>query len=104
MSDEYFQGTLVTQQRARHRVDQTKAAKLEVVGGSRPSVKRPLRKNPALRLLVVDDNRDNMLMLCLLLKQEGHIVHVAENGAEALHLAKTFLPDVALLDLLMPGP
>jgi CheY-like chemotaxis protein len=55
-----------------------------------------------MRVLIVDDNRDNMLTLGVLLRSEGYIVHMAKNGAEALRLAAAFPPDVALLDLVMP--
>ncbi|HYL88833.1 MAG TPA: response regulator [Burkholderiales bacterium] len=55
-----------------------------------------------MRVLVCDDNRDNMLTLGVLLRSEGYLVHMAKNGAEALRLAEGFRPDVALLDLLMP--
>ena len=55
------------------------------------------------RVLVCDDNRDNMLTLGVLLRSEGYVVHLAKNGVEALRMAGAFLPDVALLDLLMPG-
>lgn len=62
------------------------------------------RKNGGVqRVLVVDDNRDNMLTLGVLLRSEGYVVHLAKNGVEALRLAGAFLPDVALLDLVMPG-
>jgi len=54
------------------------------------------------RVLVCDDNRDNMLTLGVLLRSEGYVVHLAKNGAEALRFAGAFRPDVALLDLVMP--
>ena len=54
-------------------------------------------------MLVADDNRDNMATLGALLRSEGYVVHLAKNGIEALTLAAAFLPDVALLDLRMPG-
>jgi len=55
-----------------------------------------------MRVLICDDNRDNMLTLGVLLRSEGYVVHLAKNGTEALRLAAGFRPDVALLDLLLP--
>jgi CheY-like chemotaxis protein len=55
------------------------------------------------RVLICDDNRDNAVTLGVLLRSEGYIVHLAKDGAEALRLAAAFRPDVALLDLVMPG-
>jgi len=61
------------------------------------------KRDGALRVLVVDDNRDTMLTLGILLRSEGYIVHLAKNGTEALRYAAAFHPSVALLDLHMPG-
>jgi|SRR6185503_331555 len=55
------------------------------------------------RVLIVDDNRDNMLTLGVLLRSEGYIVELAKDGAEALRVEGSFRADVVLLDLLMPG-
>jgi CheY-like chemotaxis protein len=59
---------------------------------------RPLR-----RILVVDDNRDSADSLSDLLRVKGHVVCTAYDGWAALQEAKSFCPDVALLDLGMPG-
>ena len=58
---------------------------------------------PVNRVLVCDDNRDNLLTLGVLLRSEGYVVHLAKNATEAINHAEAFRPDVALLDLLMPG-
>ncbi len=58
---------------------------------------------PGKRVLIVDDNVDTARMMKVLLRYEGHDVRTAHDGREALRLAKDFLPDVVLLDLLMPG-
>jgi CheY-like chemotaxis protein len=57
----------------------------------------------ALRVLVVDDNRDAAEMLSGLLLSKGHAVAVAYSGDEAIRVAATFRPQVGLLDLSMPG-
>jgi CheY-like chemotaxis protein len=56
-----------------------------------------------LRVLVVDDNRDAADSLAILLEIGGHAVGVAHDGPAALELAQSFLPDVVLLDIGMPG-
>jgi PAS domain S-box-containing protein len=55
-----------------------------------------------LRILVVDDNRDTANMEAMLLKNLGHEVATAFDGLEALEAARTFSPDVVLLDIGLP--
>ncbi|HKP29396.1 MAG TPA: ATP-binding protein, partial [Gemmatimonadales bacterium] len=62
--------------------------------------KAPLR--PA-RLLVVDDSVDHAESLGMLLRLMGHEVHLAASGPEALEAVATFRPDVALIDIGLPG-
>ncbi|HEY6863819.1 MAG TPA: MASE1 domain-containing protein, partial [Burkholderiales bacterium] len=57
----------------------------------------------ALRILVVEDNQDARETLRALLESDGHEVLALADGAEALEQAKAFAPDVALLDLGLPG-
>lgn len=57
----------------------------------------------ARRVLVVEDNLDDMRALVLLLRSEGHEVEFAINGYAAVDIAKTFRPDIVLLDLGLPG-
>ena len=54
------------------------------------------------RILVADDNHDAAEALSLQLQFAGHDVRIAHDGVEALELAKTFDPDIVLLDLGMP--
>lgn len=56
-----------------------------------------------LRVLVVDDNRDAALTLAELLELHGYVTAVAHDGHKAVEDAKSFLPDVAFLDIGMPG-
>ena len=56
-----------------------------------------------LRILVADDNVDATELLRTILVQRGHQVAIAFNGEQALAEARTFLPQVGLLDIGMPG-
>ena len=54
------------------------------------------------RILVADDNRDNVETLALMLELQGHEVATAHDGIEALAAAERVRPQVAFLDLGMP--
>jgi CheY-like chemotaxis protein len=55
------------------------------------------------RVLLVDDNRDAADSMAMLLEMSGHTVVTAYDGMEALHVAARVRPDIALIDLAMPG-
>ena len=68
------------------------------------------RESPALaagqrrrRLLVVDDNHDAADSLAQLLESFGNEVRVANTGPEALAVVREFTPDLAFLDIGLPG-
>jgi CheY-like chemotaxis protein len=52
---------------------------------------------------VVDDNVDAALTLAELLALDGHDAHVAHAGPSAVECARRLLPDVAILDIGLPG-
>jgi adenylate cyclase len=54
------------------------------------------------RLLVVDDNKVNRLLLGRGLEQQGHKVSFAENGRQALEMLRSTPFDLVLLDIQMP--
>jgi two-component system, sensor histidine kinase len=56
-----------------------------------------------LRILVVEDNPDAREMLRVSLEHDGHEVHEAADGLQALQLAACLRPQLALLDLGLPG-
>jgi two-component system, chemotaxis family, CheB/CheR fusion protein len=53
-------------------------------------------------ILLVDDNRDAVLLLSRVLARWGHTVHTAYDGGEALVQAKAHHPEVVLLDIGLP--
>lgn len=57
---------------------------------------------PELKLLIVDDDLDSAESLAFCLQAEGRRVQYATCGEDALKLAETFAPDVALIDIFMP--
>jgi PAS domain S-box-containing protein len=66
-----------------------------------PGVHEP-RPARALRVLLVDDNRDAADTFAILLELEGHQVRTAYSGRIALELAENFRPHVAVLDISLP--
>jgi CheY-like chemotaxis protein len=55
------------------------------------------------RILVADDNRDAGDTLAMLLRLDGHEVHVATDGLEAVEMYASVQPEVVILDIGMPG-
>ena len=51
------------------------------------------------RVLVVDDNEDVIEMLGVVLQLAGYEIATARDGATALHVARDFAPQIALLDI-----
>jgi CheY-like chemotaxis protein len=56
-----------------------------------------------LRVLVVEDHADTAASMAVLLRIHGHEVEVAPDGPSALRIAEDRPPDVALLDIGLPG-
>ena len=54
-------------------------------------------------VLVADDDDDILLLVTMRLRRDGFVVIAARNGEEALALAQQQRPDVAVLDIGMPG-
>jgi CheY-like chemotaxis protein len=57
----------------------------------------------AVRVLVVDDNHDQVLILMALLREEGYETRGAYDGKAALAAIAEFDPDVVVADIGMPG-
>jgi two-component system, OmpR family, alkaline phosphatase synthesis response regulator PhoP len=54
------------------------------------------------KILIVDDEPDIIEFLNYNLKSKGYLTETASNGVEAIRKAKTFQPDLILLDMMMP--
>jgi len=55
------------------------------------------------RVLIVDDSPTETFTLKSMLESKGFEVLTAENGADGVALAREELPDVVLMDIVMPG-
>ena len=64
----------------------------------KPETPLPVRRN----ILIADDNQDALESLALMLRMEGHEVHCASDGEEALLLAGQRRPEIVVLDVGMP--
>jgi len=56
----------------------------------------------ASKVLVVDDEADILEMLRYNLEKEGYKVKTASDGLKAVNTAKTYIPDLILMDIMMP--
>jgi len=56
----------------------------------------------ALRILIADDERDTVLTLIELLREDGHETRGVYKGSDAIAAARDFDPDAVLLDIAMP--
>ncbi|MGH7171252.1 MAG: response regulator [Gemmataceae bacterium] len=63
----------------------------------------PASTAPCLRILIIEDERGLTEVLEYKLKREGYETIVAHDGPEGLRKAQTILPDLILLDVMLPG-
>ncbi|MEO7524629.1 MAG: response regulator transcription factor [Ferruginibacter sp.] len=59
--------------------------------------------NTGKKILIADDEPDILEIIQFNLQTEGYEVATAKNGDEAIEKAKKFLPDLIMLDIMMPG-
>ena len=76
---------------------------LAVRASSRGLPKQPAAATEARRILIVDDNEDAAELLALTLQMKGHTTRIAVDGHDALDVVGAFAPDLALLDIGLPG-
>ncbi len=72
----------------------------------RPACQRPMPSPPSRvgrRVLIIEDDRDNREMLRQLMELDGHQVFTAADGTAGLQALAEHQPDVALVDLRLPG-
>src|ERR1017187_7151246 len=58
--------------------------------------------NSAFKILLVDDEPDILEFLGYNIKREGYVVFTANNGKEAISIAKLEKPQLIILDVMMP--
>jgi signal transduction histidine kinase/CHASE3 domain sensor protein len=71
----------------------------EIIRVPVPDAKLPLKRS----VVVVEDNADLRQMMRLLLKRAGHAVEEAHDGPTGVEVVRAIRPDVALVDLDLPG-
>lgn len=54
-------------------------------------------------ILIVDDSPTEIHVFKTMLEKNGHSVSVAESGEEGVEKAQQILPDLVLMDVVMPG-
>lgn len=57
---------------------------------------------PSPKILLVDDDPDIIELLQYNLEKEGYVISSASDGRRAVEVARTFHPDLVLLDIMMP--
>ena len=54
-------------------------------------------------IMVVDDEVEMLSLLELILKRQGFAVMKAQDASQALHLSKSLIPNLFIVDVMMPG-
>ena len=68
----------------------------------RPITTRIRAAVPSAHILVADDNQDSASSMAMLFELMGHEVRIARDGHQAVEVARTFRPELVLLDIGMP--
>ncbi len=55
------------------------------------------------RVLIIDDSPTETYKLTSMLEKNGHVVMTADNGEAGIAMAQKELPDLVLMDVVMPG-
>ena len=63
----------------------------------------PTSRPPGRSILIIEDNADARDALRILLELDGHVVEAAGEGTEGLQIAQAHDPDIALVDIGLPG-
>ena len=54
------------------------------------------------KILIVDDDLETLRLVGIMLQRQGYQISAASNGAQAISMAKAEMPDLILLDVMMP--
>ncbi len=84
-----------------HAAEQLRPKDLEIAASAPLAEEEPAEERAA-RVLVVDDVEDNRQLLKRRLEKQGYAVSMAENGRVALEMVESEMPDLILLDIMMP--
>ena len=63
----------------------------------------PTSRPPGRSILIIEDNADARDALRILLELDGHVVEATGEGTEGLQIAQAHDPDIALVDIGLPG-
>ncbi len=73
-----------------------------VLHSSTSKTKHPMSNGEQYKILLVDDEPDILEFVGYNLKKEGYQVYTANNGQDAINIAKKIIPDLIILDVMMP--
>ena len=76
---------------------------LPALGPLDESEEAPPSTQRSRRVLIVEDERDVAQAMAMLLELHGHVLHVVHDGMAAVDAALEFDPDIALVDIGLPG-
>lgn len=68
----------------------------------RPRPEPTRKRQNLIKLLIAEDNRTNQLVVTRMLKNSGFDITIAANGLEAVECYQEVLPDIILMDMMMP--
>ena len=55
------------------------------------------------KILIVDDDENITELIALYLEKEGYATKSVDNGIDAIEVFKSYLPNLVILDLMLPG-
>ncbi len=60
-----------------------------------------MMKETKKKILLIDDDKDFLMATKLILERAGYEVFLAENGKSGVEMAKSLVPDLAIIDMMM---